>query len=357
MNDLTRRPPLVGRYSLEEVALAARNSGMPLEGLRHDVTPLGMHYVLIHFDIPELAPAAWQLEIVGRVERPARLALRDLQALPQRTVRATLECAGNGRAQMSPRYPSVPWIEEGVSTADWTGTPLAGVLEAAGLRPDAREIVFWGADRGIDRGVEHAFARSLAPADALRGEVLLAWAMNGQPLAPPHGAPLRLVVPGWYGMASVKWLVRVEVIDRAFDGVQQAHGYHFRQATGQRGLPCTRMRVNSLLAPPGIPDFYTRARVLAAGHVEIQGRAWSGEAPVARVELGVDGEWRNARLEAAPALHAWQRWTADWDAGPGEHELACRATDAAGRVQPLEPPWDVSGFGNNAVQKVRVRVV
>ena len=181
--------------------------------------------------------------------------------------------------------------------------------------------------------------------------------MNGQPLPLQHGFPLRLVVPRWYGMASVKWLERIEVIDRTFDGVQQAHSYHFRQRAGEPGVPCRHMRVNALLAPPGMPDFYTRQRVLHAGRVGILGRAWSGEGPVARVELAVDGAWRDARLEPAPSRAAWQCWRADWDAPPGEHELACRATDAAGNVQPLEPPWDATGFGNNAVHRVAVRVV
>lgn len=357
MNRITRRPPAVGRYTLEEVALAARNSGMPLESLRHDVTPAGLHYCLIHFDIPALAPPAWQLHLEGLFAKPGTLSLDELRALPARTVRVTLECAGNGRAQISPRYPSIPWVEEAVSTAEWTGVPLAAVLEAAGLRAEAREIVFWGADRGIDRGTEHAFARSLVPAEARREDVLLAYAMNGAPLPPQHGYPLRLVVPRWYGMASVKWLERIEAIDAAFDGVQQAHSYHFRGAAGERGVPCTTMRVNSLLVPPGVPDFYTRLRVLRAGHVEIEGRAWSGEGAVARVEFAVDGAWRDAALDPPDAPYAWQRWRASWDAAPGEHELACRATDAVGRVQPLEPPWDVTGFGNNAVHRVPVRVV
>jgi DMSO/TMAO reductase YedYZ molybdopterin-dependent catalytic subunit len=357
MNRITRRRPIVGRYTFEEVALAARNSGMPLESLRHDVTPVGLHYCLIHFDIPDLAGPAWRLRIEGLVDRALTLSLTELQALPARIERVTLECAGNGRAQTSPRYPSIPWIEEAVSTAEWTGVPLANVLRAAGLRPGARELVFWGADRGIDRGTEHAFARSLEPVEAMREDVLLAYAMNGQPLPPQHGFPLRLVVLRWYGMASVKWLERIEAIDHAFDGVQQAHSYHFRKLPGERGVPCTLMRVNSLLAPPGVPDFYTRARVLAAGQVEIRGRAWSGEGAIVRVELAVDGEWRDAQLQAAPSAHAWQHWRARWDAAPGEHDLACRATDAAGNVQPLEPPRDVTGFGNNAVQRVPVRVV
>ena len=357
MSRPTRRPPIVGRYTLEEVALAARNSGMPLEALRYDVTPAGLHYSLIHFDIPLAEAATWRLEVAGLVERPLSLSLEDLRRLRARTLRVTLECAGNGRTQVSPRYPSVPWVEEGVSTAEWTGAPLADVLHAAGLRPATKEVVFWGADRGIDRNVEHAFARSLAPAEAMHEDVLLAWAMNGQPLPPQHGFPLRLVVPRWYGMASVKWLERIEAIDRPFDGVQQALSYHFRQAAGERGVPCRYMRVNSLLAPPGAPDFYTRRRVLGAGRVEILGRAWSGEAPIARIEFAVDGAWRDARLDAPAGEHAWRGWRASWDAAAGEHELSCRAADAVGNVQPLEPPWDLTGFGNNAVQRVAVRVV
>jgi sulfane dehydrogenase subunit SoxC len=356
MTAITRRPPIVGRHTLEELALAWRNAGMPLEALRYEVTPIGLHYQLIHFDVPDLASPDWRLRIEGLVERAQALSLQDLRALPARTVIATMECAGNGRAQVSPRYPSIPWVEEGVSTAQWTGVPLAEVLRAAGLLPEAREIVFWGADRGIDRGREHAFARSLVPAAALQEDVLLAYEMNGQPLPVQHGAPVRLVVPRWYGMASVKWLVRIEAIEGAFDGVQQAHSYHFRRAAGERGEPCTHMRVNCLLVPPGIPDFYTRERVLAPGRVEIVGRAWSGTGPVRRVEFAVDGDWRDARLEAPASPYAWQLWRALWEATPGAHELACRATDAEGSVQPLEPPWDVSGFGNNAIQRVTVRV-
>ncbi len=357
MSRPTRRPPIVGRYTREEVSLAARNGGMPLEALRHEVTPAGLHYSLIHFDIPHAEAASWRLQVAGLVERPLRLSLGDLRALRARTVRVTLECAGNGRAQGSPRYPSIPWVEEGVSTADWTGVALREVLDSAGLRAQAKDIAFHGADRGIDRGVEHSFSRSLAPSEALQEDVLLAWAMNGQPLPPQHGFPLRLVVPRWYGMASVKWLERIEAIDRPFDGVQQAHSYHFRTVAGERGTPCRFMRVNCLLMPPGVPDFYTRRRVMPAGRAEIFGRAWSGEAPVARVEFAVDGEWRDARLDAPAGAYAWSGWRAPWDAVAGEHELSCRATDAAGNVQPLEPPWDLTGFGNNSVHRVRVRVV
>jgi DMSO/TMAO reductase YedYZ molybdopterin-dependent catalytic subunit len=184
----------------------------------------------------------------------------------------------------------------------------------------------------------------------------VAYAMNGAPLLPQHGAPLRLVVPGWYGMASVKWLRQIEAIDRPFDGLQQASSYHFRTAPGEKGEPCRLMRVNSLMAPPGIPDFYGRRRTVPPGTLEIAGRAWSGAAPIVKVEFSDNGAWRNAAVAPAPGPHAWQAWKVAWEAAPGEHELACRATDAAGNCQPLQPPWDLSGFGNNAVQRVAVTV-
>ncbi|HSA90444.1 MAG TPA: sulfite oxidase [Burkholderiales bacterium] len=351
-----RRPPIAGRYTAEEVALAARNRGMPLEALRHELTPSGLHYLLVHFDIPQADESRWKLQIHGLVGRPGSLSLAELKALPASTLRVTMECAGNGRGQMSPRYPSVPWLEEGVSTADWTGVPLPALLEKTGLLSEASEFVFHGADRGIDAGVEHHFARSLSRAQALGGEALLAYAMNGAALPPQHGAPLRLVVPRWYGMASVKWLRSIEAIDRPFDGLQQARSYHFRRAPGEKGEPCTLMRVNSLMSPPGIPDFYTRRRIVEAGPVEIVGRAWSGAAPVERVEFGIDGAWSAAGVAPGRSAHCWQSWNFLWQAAPGEHELACRATDAAGNTQPLEPPWDLAGFGNNSVQRIHVMV-
>jgi len=351
----SRRAPIAGRFTAEEVALAARNRGMPLEALRYDVTPPGLHYLLIHFDIPDADESQWRLRVSGRVSTSLELSVNALKALPEKTVKATMECAGNGRGQLSPRYPSVPWLEEGVSTAEWAGVPLAALLREAGLKEDTAEIVFRGADRGIDGGVEHEFARSLAPHDALRDEVLVAYAMNGAPLPPQHGAPLRLIVPRWYGMASVKWLYSIEAIDRPFDGLQQARSYHFRTRPEEKGEPCRLMRVNSLMTPPGIPDFYTRRRIVPAGPVAIAGRAWSGAAPIARVEFGANGVWREAEL-AAPHPFAWRGWRALWHAEPGEHELACRATDEAGNVQPLEPPWDLSGFGNNGVQRIQVTV-
>ena len=351
------RPHLEGDYVREELALAYRNSALPLEALAYDVTPLGLHYTLSHFDLPRLDAAGFRLAVGGRVTRPLALARDEIRRLPARTLRVTLECAGNGRGLMSPRYPSMPWLHEGVGTAEWTGTPLRHVLEQAGIAAGAVEIAFLGADRGFDRGVEHDYGRSLKLADALLDEVLLAYAMNGAPLAPQHGFPLRLVVPGWYGMASVKWLDRIDVLDRPFDGFQQAVGYHYRKFAGDPGVPITFAKAKSLMAPPGIPDWYTRRRLVEAGGVTLAGRAWSGAGlAIARVEVAIDGVWHEAVLEPQRGRFAWQGWRFDWRATPGEHELACRATDATGETQPLEPEWNTKGMGNNVVQRVQVTV-
>jgi DMSO/TMAO reductase YedYZ molybdopterin-dependent catalytic subunit len=344
---------------LEELQLAARNHGLPLEALRHPITPLGLHYLLIHFDIPVVDEDSWRLELDGLVERPVTLSLDELKARPQRTLPVTLECAGNGRALLEgPRSPSQPWLLEAVGTAEWTGTPLAPLLEEAGVLPGAVEVVFTGLDRGVQGDVEHDYARSLPLAEALRDEVLLAYAVNGQPLPPQHGFPLRLVVPGWYGMTHVKWLRSIEVVDAPFRGWQQELAYRFQTSEEDEGRPVTRMLPRSLMVPPGIPEFLTRHRLVAAGPCRLEGRAWSGQSPVERVEVSVDGggAWADAVLENPIGDFAWRGWSFLWDAAPGEHVLCCRATDAGGNTQPLEPLWNLGGYCNNAVQRVRVVV-
>jgi DMSO/TMAO reductase YedYZ molybdopterin-dependent catalytic subunit len=352
-----RRPHTDGLFDAPEVALANRNHGLLLEALQYDVTPVGIHYLLSHFDVPYVPDAQWQVEIGGRVRNPVTLTLRDIQRLPETTLRVTLECAGNGRAGMAPRYPSMPWMSEAVGTADWTGTPLHHVLDQVGLLDDAVEIAFIGADRGFDSGQEHAFGRSLKREVASSDDVLLVWAMNGQPLLPQHGFPLRMIVPGWYGMASVKWLKRIEALAHPYDGYQQVVGYHYRSVPDGPRTPVTHMRVKSLLVPPGIPDWYTRRRLVEAGPVALMGRAWSGGGvPIAKVEVGIDGAWQTAELDSHVGEFAWRGWRAVWTAVRGEHELCCRATDAKGETQPLEPIWDAGGFGNNAVQRIQVTV-
>jgi len=353
------KPPLTQEgFSRNEVRLANRNPGTLLETLRYDLTPQGLHYLLIHFDVPFVKSADdWTLSIGGLVERPIKLSMAQLRKFPERKMPVTMECAGNGRADVAPRYQSQPWYQEGVGTAEYTGTPLKAVLEEAGLKPDAVDVVFYGIDKGFGGGEEHFYGRSLPPAVALCDDLLLAWEMNGAPLLPQHGFPLRLVVPGWYGMTNVKWLDRIEVIDRPFDGHQQVGTYVYRSSPEDAGTPVTTMRVKSLMVPPGIPDVYTRSRLVDAGPVELVGRAWAGEGiGIERVEVAVDGQWADATLDPALGAYAWRGWRFDWAATPGEHELMCRARDSNGNVQPLEVPFDMTGFGNNAAHRVQVTV-
>ncbi len=343
----------------EELQLAVRNHSMPLEALRYAITPVGLHYLLIHFDIPAIDPAGYELAVGGHVGKALHLNLHQLQSRPAQTLAVTLECAGNGRARLSPRPLSQPWLGEAVGTAEWTGTPLAPILEEAGVMDGAVDVVFTGLDRGVQGGVDQLYERSLPLGEAMREEVLLAYAINGQQLSPQHGFPLRLIVPGWYGMTHVKWLRSITVIDREFAGYQQATAYHYRTQDGDVGVPVTRMLPRALMVPPGVPDFMSRTRFVEPSTQTIEGRAWSGRAPIARVDFSADGggSWSQAELEHAVSPYAWRRWTARWEADrPGEFELCARATDAAGNVQPLEQSWNLEGVQNNAVQRVRVVV-
>ncbi len=345
-------------FNPEEVQLASRNHGLALELMQHDITPTGMHYLLTHFDIPRLPEDTFQLSIGGEVEKPLTLSLDDLRSRSTRSLPVTLECAGNGRAGHETRRLSMPWHHEAVGTSEWTGTPLIDVLEEAGLTDKAVEIAFIGADRGFDDAVEHNFGRSMTLEQARDPDILLVHTMNGLPLLPQHGSPLRLIVPGWYDMASVKWLTQINVLDHAYDGFQQVRTYRYRTSPDDPGTGITHLRVKSLMVPPGLPDWYSRRRLIDAGSVEITGRAWSGSGvAIEKVEFSADGaDWTVAELVEPLGKYAWTGWQCVWEAGPGEYELLCRATDAAGNTQPLDPPWDESGFGNNAVHRVQVTV-
>jgi sulfane dehydrogenase subunit SoxC len=344
--------------SRDELQLAARNHGMPLESLRWDITPPGLHYLLIHYDIPAIDPTTFELVIDGLVRTPLSLGLDAIRNRPQVSAVVTIECAGNGRARLLPRPVSQPWLFEAVGTARWGGTLLSDLLHETGIAEEAVDVVFTGADHGIERGFEQDYQRALPIAEAMREDVLLAYEMNGAPLPPQHGAPLRLVVPGWYGMAHVKWLRRITVVSEPFDGFQM-RAYRLRDSPDQPGVPLTRIEPRALLVPPGFPDFMSRRRVVKSGPVRIEGRAWSGWAPVSMVEVSIDGgdTWEPADLEPAQASDGWARWTWTWQAELGSYVLSCRATDASGRTQPLSQRWSRGGFANNTIQRVPVTVV
>lgn len=347
-----------GIFYREEVQLAFRNRGMPLEGLRYPITPTGMHYLLIHFDIPEKNAEDWRLQVGGLVSTPLSLTLDQLKERPTVTIPVTMECAGNGRALLNPRPINQPWLLEAIGTAAWTGTPLRGILAEAGIGNKAVEILFTGLDQGVQGDEVQYYQRSLSIDEATREEVLLAYQMNGESLQPQHGYPLRLIVPGWYGMTSVKWLDRIEAVEEPFKGYQMVHSYRYSQSDDDLGDPVTLIKVRALMIPPGIPDWMTRTRLVQAGALTLKGRAWAGRLGVSRVEVSVDGgsTWTEGQLGKQISRYAWRDWWFKWNAVPARYTLCVRATDTDGNVQPSSQPWTLQGMGNNLVQRVDVLV-
>jgi DMSO/TMAO reductase YedYZ molybdopterin-dependent catalytic subunit len=332
------------------------NCEVPVSLLGSEVTPTDRFYRRNHFPIPVLDAAAWRLSVSGLVDRALSLSLPELTQLPAQTMVVTLECAGNARRMYQPPAPGEPWGFGAVSTAEWTGVPLTEVLRRAGLRPGAKEVIFGGADRGMIDGAPHPihFERSLAVADVAESDALLAYAMNGQPLPPRHGYPLRLVVPGWYAVASVKWLSSIRVTDEPFAGFFQTERYMYERGSGTVVREPVRLQqVRALITRPG-----TGQELASGGGLAVRGMAWSGAAPVERVEVSVNhGPWQKARLADVAAAHAWQQW--EFLAGglaPGETSIRARAADLTGRIQPEQPEWNRRGYGGNFIHEVVVLV-
>ena len=310
------------------------------------ITPTRRHYVRSHFPDP-----TWpgRLVVDGAVRHPLTLGLADLEAMRSSTMLVTLECAGNGRAFLDPPCPAEQWGLGAVSTAEWVGVPLADVLRLAEPEDRAVEVRLTGADEGVpkDLGRRISFERSLPIAQARDGEALLAYAMNGERLTADHGAPLRLVVPRAYGVASVKWLARVTALSEPFRGFYQHDRYVID------GAPLGPTAPRAVIVSPA-----EGTRLRGDGFL-VRGYAWSGTAPVAAVAVSDDAgrTWDGAEVGPSRDARAWCEWSLRWrPRGVGEVALLPRATDAAGRVQPLQPVRNEFGYGNNAARPVRVRV-
>lgn len=321
------------------------NAETPWVGLLPERTPAEAFFVRDHFDEPALDPATWHLRIGAGAVRAKAFTLPQLQRLPQRRVACVLECAGNGRSRMVPKPPGVAWGDRAVGCATWEGPALADVLRAAPPEEGMVEAVFRGADLGVEGHAVAHFERSL-PLDVALGEgPIVALTMNGAPLTKAHGAPARLVVPGWYGVASVKWLVDVTYIARPFTGYFQRQHYVWDDGSPVRGV---RPRALLLRPHPGEP--------VKAGEVRLEGRAWSGEG-VAEVLVQVDeGPWRAAELGAADGPWAWRAWALPVRLEAGRRRVRARAVDAKGEAQPLEPVVNRLGYGNNGVLAVDLLV-
>ncbi|HEX8229347.1 MAG TPA: sulfite oxidase [Chloroflexia bacterium] len=331
------------------------NAETPLFALREYLTPTENFYVRSNFPVPTIAGDTWRLRVGGAVAQPVEFTLADLLSMPSRELLATLECAGNGRTGFAPLPQGEPWGVGAVGTARWRGVSLALLLERAGLNAGAVEVLFEGADRGVPAAgsAEAPFARSLPLDKALHPDTLLAYEMNGAPLPLGHGGPVRLLVPGWYGMASVKWVASMSVLQQPFTGFYQKDRYVLDFPGSSETLPVREMQPRALITSP------TSGGVVAPGSHIVSGVAWSGRGTVASVEVSVEGggPWRAARLLDPPAPYTWRRWEFDWTPSKlGRHVLRARSIDDEGNAQPDLAPWNRLGYCNNSVQAVVVDV-
>lgn len=338
------------------------NLEFPFSSLDGFYTPNEQFYVRTHFEVPQLDAATWKLDVGGAVRRPFSMTYDELCKLPSKTIAALLECSGNGRVNLEPPQSSIRWDQGGVSNGEWTGVPLSTVLERAGVKEEAVEVILEGADRGEFREPNPKtpgripYACSL-PLDKARGEeVLLAYRMNGRELPALHGFPVRAVVAGWYGMASVKWLRRILIVDQPFHGFFQTFMYAIwdRREGLPTLVPVREIQVKSQIARPA------RGEVLHIGEkYRVFGAAWAGEPQIAKVEVSTDGggSWNTAELSDRSVPFAWRFWHYNWKpARPGRHVIQTRATDDRGRTQPLKRDEDRRDAVISHVQPIEVEV-
>jgi DMSO/TMAO reductase YedYZ molybdopterin-dependent catalytic subunit len=323
------------------------------------ITPVERFYLRNHFDIPMVEVASWRLKVGGLVDKPLSLSLQDLERMPQTTVEAVLQCAGNGRAFFTPHVPGVQWRYGAMGSAEWTGVRLKDVLALARPKQEAAFVQVQGAEKPT-MDTTPAFIRAIPLAKALHADTLLALKMNGKPLAPNRGRPARLVVPGWVGDDWMRALVDVEVRSDEPKAFYYDTGYRFPVTPGAPGAaipadqmkPMTKVNVKSLLG--SLSD----GEVVRPGVQQLTGVAFSGEAGIDRVELSFDGgkSWTPAQLEGSSTTYGFRVFRHAWKAAEGSYEIACRATDTTGATQPEAPVWNPGGYLNNAIDRVKVQV-
>jgi DMSO/TMAO reductase YedYZ molybdopterin-dependent catalytic subunit len=362
--DFSRRNPETQTFAgLIVRERTPENLEFPFSALNSLFTPTEQFFIRSHFAVPELEVDSWRLVIEGQVKDPYEIGYDELLRLPSRTVTMTLECAGNSRIFLSPKVGGLQWELGAVSTAEWTGVPLAAVLKRAGVQAGATEVVLEGADSGaitkepVSPGKIH-YARSLPLSKALMPEVMLAYRMNGEPLPPSHGFPLRAIVPAWYGMASVKWLRRLVVTDATFRGYFQTSDYSFweqRDELPVQLLPVTQVEVKAEIARPALHEIIPAETIY-----RVYGAAWTGESEVSSVEMSTDAgkTWQPANLLGEAVPYAWRFWEYYWRTPEqaGIHTLMARATDARGNVQPMQRDAHRGSYMISHVQPIEVEV-
>jgi DMSO/TMAO reductase YedYZ molybdopterin-dependent catalytic subunit len=334
----------------------------PVQELRSYLTPNNRFFVRSHFGPPPesaIDPSIWRLRVDGLVERPLELRAEDLKTFPEVTITAVVQCSGNGRAFHRPKVPGVQWKRGAVGNAQWTGVRLRDVLAKAGVRAEARHVQFQGADRPVVASIP-LFIRSIPLEKALHPDTILAYEMNGRSLPLSHGAPLRVITPGWMADSCIKWLIDIIVREDEAKGYYMQTAYRVPTAPVEPGAaaggpstPVESMVVKSLIVAP------QEGETVRVGPVTIQGVAWSGEVKVVKVEVSIDegNTWESARLVGEDHPYAWRQWQFIWKAkSAGTFTILCRATDARGEVQPARSPWNPSGFLWNGWDRVRVTV-
>jgi len=327
------------------------NAAAPLSRLAADAMATDSFYTRSNLEVPSIDLDSWRLTLAGGGPTPMALSMSDLVSFGERTELVTLECAGNGRILMDPVPAGAPWGLGAVGVAEFTGTPLGGVLEAAGFPEDVVEFVFTGLDRGsVEPEGEINYAFSLDGQTAFSDGPLLVWQMNGEPLTPEHGAPLRLLVPGNYGMSSVKWLGAVTAVDQPFSGHFRMKYRYLGDPKASEGEPVERMRVRSLIVSPVDGDEVGES-------LEVRGIAWSGSGRIESVGVRVDDDdWVDAELGVPPGRFAPTPWALRLSLQSGRHRIEVRAAGSGGNVQPLDSVWNQNGYGNNVVHSISVRV-
>ena len=344
-------------YSQEYLTLE-----MPMSLLNSWITPVDSFFVRNNLLMPAaIDPSAWALSITGEVERPLTINFRDFMQLATSKVINTLECAGNSRVNFRPPIGGVRWGRGAVGNAAFEGPPLAAVLRLAGLKPTAKHVAFRGLDV-IPPGASE-FIRSIPIEKAMERSTLLATKMNDSPLTPSHGFPVRALVPGWIGSASIKWLQEIRVLSHEFHGFYMDPGYRVPVGSGAgaesgstKTISLTSLRVKSIIAQPADG---TALELTPHQPITIRGASWAGESAIARVEVSTDGgsTWHAAALGQNHSKYAWRLWRYDWQpAEPGSYTILSRAADAAGRVQPMEPRWNPGGYLWNGVDKIHVQI-
>jgi DMSO/TMAO reductase YedYZ molybdopterin-dependent catalytic subunit len=337
------------------------NLEMPFEKLEGFLTPIESFYVRTHFPTPSIDRDAWWLRFEGDVENPFAINYQELLELESVTIAVTLECAGNNRSFLEPKVKGVQWGLGAVGTAEWTGVPLSILLDRAGVKANGCEVILEGADGGMLEDPmsppgELKFSRSI-PLEKARADVLLAYKMNGSDLPPEHGFPLRAIVPGWYAVASIKWLQRVIVTHQSFTGYYQTIDYAYwrRQADVAELRPVAEVQVKAQIAKPVQGE-----SVPTNSNVHIHGAAWTSEGEITKVELTTDGgsTWNEANLLGESKANAWRLWEFNWQtpSAPGKQTLIARATDSAGRTQPVHRDRDRGTYMINQLLPVEVEV-